>query len=189
MGDTTYTESFEKFWKVYPRKVAKPTASKSWLKSIEGDAFLPKQIVADIEKRTRLRWWSKDKTKIPHPSTWLNQRRWEDEGWQDEISPEDSPVTQHVPYVNTDPDFPIWHKEGNKALFRYIRAANGLSEANLKKAIVIKNAAVSEISAALDEDRSAGAEFGECVWAIMDLIVSRLDIDLGLSLKGKVMRG
>jgi hypothetical protein len=55
----------------YPRKVAKGAAVKAW----PGDEHLPAILAA-------LAWQAKNWTDpkfIPHPATYLNQRRWEDE--------------------------------------------------------------------------------------------------------------
>jgi hypothetical protein len=77
---------FEKFWKAYPRKVAKKPALTAWTKQdVESDLYAAKAAVDDLEKRTRLGWWNKDKTKIPHPASWINAQRWHDEGWADEV--------------------------------------------------------------------------------------------------------
>lgn len=68
------TVRFDRFWKAYPRKVKKPSAFKAW-KRLSPDDALTDQIVAVVE-RTQ---WPADQTYIPHPSSWLNDRRWEDE--------------------------------------------------------------------------------------------------------------
>lgn len=71
-------EQFEVFWKAYPRKVNKQTARKSFSKAI-GKVSLETMLCA-LEKQKRSPQWVRDKGQyIPHPSTWLNQGRWEDE--------------------------------------------------------------------------------------------------------------
>lgn len=71
-----YPESFETFWKSYPRKVSKGEAWKSWNKLKP-----PLDIVLKaLEDQKLCDQWQKDGGKfIPHPTTWLNGRRWEDE--------------------------------------------------------------------------------------------------------------
>jgi len=69
--------SFAEFWEAYPRKVNKKEAKQKWFKAKLPDlAFILKAL--EIQKQTES--WQKNKGKyIPHPTTWLNQERWEDE--------------------------------------------------------------------------------------------------------------
>lgn len=70
---------FEKFWKSYPRKVGKGAAEKSFKKYKPDDA-LTERMIASVEAHKRSDQWRRDGGQyIPHPATWLNQRRWEDE--------------------------------------------------------------------------------------------------------------
>jgi len=72
-------QGFSEFWKAYPRKVGKATAEKAWAKLKVTDE-LHSTILAALEKHKVSDQWTKDGGQfIPHPSTWLNQRRWEDE--------------------------------------------------------------------------------------------------------------
>ena len=66
---------FETFWKCYPRHIAKPVARKSFLK-IKPDLALLEKMLSAIEFQKKN--WD-DPKYIPHPSTWLNQERWNDE--------------------------------------------------------------------------------------------------------------
>jgi len=69
---------FDKFWEVYPRKVAKEPALKAWNKLRPDEALLETMLLA-IQKAKNTHEWQKDEGQyIPHPATWLNQRRWED---------------------------------------------------------------------------------------------------------------
>jgi hypothetical protein len=71
-------EGFEEFWNAYPRKVGKGIAVRIWLKQ-KLDDLLPR-ILDAISEQKRCEQWTKDGGRyIPHPSTWLNQSRWEDE--------------------------------------------------------------------------------------------------------------
>lgn len=70
---------FPKFWKLYPNKVGKAAAQKAWAKlKVTDDLFA---LIADgLAKQVVSEGWVKDGGKfIPHPSTWLNGKRWEDE--------------------------------------------------------------------------------------------------------------
>lgn len=74
---------FDRFWQAYPRKTGKGAAEKAWAKMkppIEA-------VLAAIEwQRTSTEWLREGGQFIPHPSTWINQKRWLDE------PPPDGPV-------------------------------------------------------------------------------------------------
>jgi hypothetical protein len=71
--------SFHIFWGAYPKKVGKPKAEKSWWK-INPDQELMVTILEKIEVYKQTSQWKKDNGEfIPHPATWLNQERWNDE--------------------------------------------------------------------------------------------------------------
>jgi uncharacterized protein YdaU (DUF1376 family) len=70
-----YIDRFDIFWKQYPRKVAKPNALKSWLKIKPDDVVLKKMLDAINHQQLP----SKEIQFVPHPATWLNAQRWEDE--------------------------------------------------------------------------------------------------------------
>ena len=73
------TERFDEFWKLYPRKVGKAAALKSW-KKIKPTAELFERILTAVEAAKNSQQWQKDGGQyIPHPATWLNQGRWDDE--------------------------------------------------------------------------------------------------------------
>jgi hypothetical protein len=70
---------FDRFWLAYPRHVAKQTARKEFQKLNPDDELLTVMIRA-IEQQKQSDQWTKDGGQyIPHPSTWIHQRRWEDE--------------------------------------------------------------------------------------------------------------
>lgn len=72
-------DRFERFWAVYPRHIAKQNARKAFEKLNPDDELLTVMINA-VEKQKQSEQWTKDNGQyIPHPATWLNQRRWEDE--------------------------------------------------------------------------------------------------------------
>ena len=66
---------FDRFWKSYPKKVAKQDAIKAWKKIKQAEIEM---ILSDIAKR-KLNGWSGNTKFIPNASTYLNGRRWEDE--------------------------------------------------------------------------------------------------------------
>jgi hypothetical protein len=72
-------EGFAVFWQAYPRKVSKAQAENAWAK-IAPDECLLRVIVAAVEGSKTSEQWQRDNGQfIPHPATWLNGRRWEDE--------------------------------------------------------------------------------------------------------------
>jgi hypothetical protein len=72
-------DMFERFWLSYPRKVGKEKCRR-WFKSKSRkvDEQLLDEMLVAIKKQKRTKQWQ-DKQFIPHPYTWLNQGRWEDE--------------------------------------------------------------------------------------------------------------
>ena len=69
---------FVEFWKAYPRKTNKDFAEKVFAKLKVDDALFNKMIQA-IYAQNKTVWKDKEQQYIPHPSTWLNGHRWNDE--------------------------------------------------------------------------------------------------------------
>jgi hypothetical protein len=68
--------AFEEFWKSYPRRVGKEAAKAAWSKAAtRTDAGLILTAARRYAEDPNL----PDKKFIPHPATWLNQGRWDDE--------------------------------------------------------------------------------------------------------------
>ena len=73
-----YGALFIRFWSAYPRKIGKRAAWQVWRRLKCGS--IAEQIIAAVERAKRSEAWTKDGgAYIPHPRTWLNQGRWEDE--------------------------------------------------------------------------------------------------------------
>lgn len=71
--------AFQTFWEKYPRKVSKKSAWKAWQKINFTDEVGGK-IMKGLEAACESEQWVKDDGRyIPHPATWLNGERWEDE--------------------------------------------------------------------------------------------------------------
>lgn len=72
-------EDFERFWDVYPRHVGKSKAKQAFLK-----VDVPVEVLLEaVAKQKESAQWTKDEGQfIPHPTTWLNRR-----GWEDELAP------------------------------------------------------------------------------------------------------
>lgn len=78
VGSVTGT-TFARFWDAYPRHTGKANAEKAWRK-LEPDEDLVDTMLAALAWQRRQPSWTKDAGAfIPHPATWLNHRRWEDE--------------------------------------------------------------------------------------------------------------
>lgn len=70
--------SFDQFWAIYPRKESKSKAEQVWLK-LRPDQELFDLIKNDIDQRLESGQWTKAEKKfIPHPTSYLNQERWND---------------------------------------------------------------------------------------------------------------
>jgi hypothetical protein len=70
-------QEFETFYAAYPKHEGRAPAEKAWAKV---DAPLQSLLDA-IKRQSKSANWLKDEGRyIPLPATWLNQRRWEDEG-------------------------------------------------------------------------------------------------------------
>ena len=71
--------AFAEFYAAYPRKVAKPDALKAW-NSLALQNGSVEKLMAALEAAKASEQWTKDSGRfIPHPATWLRQRRFEDE--------------------------------------------------------------------------------------------------------------
>ena len=71
--------NFDSFWKYYPRKAGKSEAIKAWNKLLPNEDLM-RVIAGNISERLRTGEWSKNNQSfILHASTYLNQKRWEDE--------------------------------------------------------------------------------------------------------------
>jgi len=69
---------FNEFWTAYPRKVKKQDAQKAFNKVCTSEETF--RLIMDGLRRQLPTW--KDPQYIPHPTTWLNGKRWEDEPQQ-----------------------------------------------------------------------------------------------------------
>jgi hypothetical protein len=68
---------FDEFWKTYPRRVGKIAAEQAFAKAVEAGA--DPQAVIDGALVYAFKRKGQDPEFTAHPTTWLNQGRWEDE--------------------------------------------------------------------------------------------------------------
>lgn len=86
---------FDSFWNAYPKhkRKAKQDAVKAWDK-LKVDNELYTLIMKNLMKQTKSQDWLKENGKyVPHPATWLNGHRWEDEVEviQQQVTPTERP--------------------------------------------------------------------------------------------------
>lgn len=70
-------ERFDRFWEYYPRGEGKQKAIQAWDK-LKPDEDLLRNMALGLMRQLQSPDWQRG-IGIPHASTWLNQRRWEDE--------------------------------------------------------------------------------------------------------------
>ena len=165
------------------RKIKKIPAYKKWLTL---DNSQKAALRSSVEKNNRQRTWGQY---IRDLVTYINQS-----GWEDEV--DDAPAAASAYRLAPEPEYQCtrWQSLGNRILLRYMRAAGGLSKADLDKAIDIKNGVVDESSEALDHDIAAAKADDsvtaqiDAVWTFWDFLVSRLDADLGRNLRAAILK-
>lgn len=78
--DASADDDFETFWHAYPRRVGKGAARAAWGKAARRVPDLLTRCLAALAwQRTQVQWTRDDGVFVPHPSTYLNQERWDDE--------------------------------------------------------------------------------------------------------------
>ena len=99
------SETFDLFWAAYPRKVAKKAAEKAWLR-LKPDTKLSYAIIESVKAHMANGW--RETQFIPHPATYLNGER-----WNDELTPQSFENT--VPrYCSRCGRTASWHLNENK---------------------------------------------------------------------------
>lgn len=79
-------EAFTKFWTAYPKKEGKGKAEEAW--RVKKCTPHIDAILATIDRYKGTDQWNRENMRfVPLPTTWLNQKRWEDEP----AAPEDEP--------------------------------------------------------------------------------------------------
>lgn len=72
-------ELFERFWRAYPKRQAKAEAVRWWQRAKPDPDTVAAMLDGIARQLQSASWQSEGGRFIPMPSTWLNQRRWEDE--------------------------------------------------------------------------------------------------------------
>lgn len=72
-------KTFDNFWEIYPRRTAKPNAKKAF-KKLKDKLSIVGLVSKDVHRRINNGEWDLAKMQfIPHPATYLNGERWNDE--------------------------------------------------------------------------------------------------------------
>lgn len=77
--DPELLTDFDLFWQAYPRKVGKKRARQAWLKLKPDTATVQKMLDALAWQVNQPQWTKDGGMYVPHPSTYLQQERWDDE--------------------------------------------------------------------------------------------------------------
>ncbi len=77
-----YSDDFLAFWKEYPKKVGKGEAFKQWKKARLTLSDKENILSALKWQKNTDRWRDNKGRYIPNPSTYISQRRWEDEPYE-----------------------------------------------------------------------------------------------------------
>lgn len=85
---------FDEFWAAYPRKVAKGTARGAWVKALKRGISAEHITAAATRAAAQWRAAHTEPRFIPHPATWLNGERYDDE-------PEQTPAQNQPPLPGT----------------------------------------------------------------------------------------
>lgn len=67
---------FEEWWTIYPRRIGKGAARKAYAKAVRS---VPRSRLLEAATAYAVTREGEDQNFTPHPSTWLNQERWNDE--------------------------------------------------------------------------------------------------------------
>lgn len=85
----TPPKDFLTYWTAYPKKIGKQAALRAWLIAAKKGILPPiDQILKALETQKNDDQWCKDGGQyIPHPTTWINQGRWDDQPipWQEKV--------------------------------------------------------------------------------------------------------
>lgn len=178
-----YTEKFESFWAAYPRKVGKHMAAKAFEKLSGDDQQLA---IADVQRRTKRNWWSSTPKLIAHASTYLNQRRFEDEWEADlEVRYEALPTAPKRQYEeNPGAGHDNWGRGANRIALLWLRQGH---VERIEDLVKIKNDTLKEMKSGLIEETEAG-NGREASILLADLILTRLDLKFGTTRKNGIMR-
>jgi hypothetical protein len=94
---TDYPPEFEKFWAVYPRRVAKRAALEMFNRAVNEGVVVEKIVAAAQRFAGAMAKEGRPQEKMPHPATWLSGARWEDEAAA--TQPKAPPMDKQVAFI------------------------------------------------------------------------------------------
>jgi hypothetical protein len=101
-ADDTFERNAENLYNLYPRKIGKGAALKAIRKALKSaDAEVLREAVGAYAAAVG-RWPKEERQFVPHPSTWFNSRRWEDDRgeWERRPKPATNGLpTPHIPEI------------------------------------------------------------------------------------------
>jgi hypothetical protein len=94
--------AFDAFWSMYPRKVSKKATIQAW----NGLNRTDKRLILEVMPAWVESWKGTDVQFIPHPSTWINKRRFDD--------PVEMAIPKEAEKLPSNSDMDGWKKLGLK---------------------------------------------------------------------------
>lgn len=89
---TDEQDDFDRFWALWPRKIAKKAARKAWDKAVKDDTVL--DIMSGVHEY--IKNLPEQEKFIPHPATWLSQGRYFDEKFEKKEHVTPRPTTARI---------------------------------------------------------------------------------------------
>jgi transcription initiation factor IIE alpha subunit len=86
-GADDYNRIFESWWSDYPKKIGKKASRTIFIRLLKKGETTEKQLFESLKNYKRTKQWQ-NRDYIPHPTTWLNQGRYDDEIQSENISAE-----------------------------------------------------------------------------------------------------
>lgn len=120
------TPGWAEFWQTYPKRVGKAAAVKAYAKAVHAvgetdDVQSAAVILAAL--RAAVAGWKHAETDpqfIPHPATWLNQGRWEDE----QLPGVPAPTARRATLNQCDNPHAVWPDGSDHTRHQWERGAN-----------------------------------------------------------------
>ena len=82
-----YSDGFEHWWAHYPKKIGKAAAFKVWTSMLPNMPALGEMVEKLLLQSKTYQWKRDNRQYVPHPRTYLNQGRWDDEITENDMRP------------------------------------------------------------------------------------------------------